>query len=123
MELGITKLRRLYDGKQLAWVKDELKQDSIKLTLQQACELAINLSVHVAKVKQLGTAQTNRDGFDLLASANLLSSEIAAGMKRMIGFRNIAIHEYQKLDMKIVDAILEKHLDEFLEFIAQIKRA
>lgn len=123
LERAVAKLKRLHGGKQLAWVEDELKQDSIILTLQQACELAISLSVHVAKVKQLGIPQTNRDGFDLLAAANLLSSETAASMKRMVGFRNIAIHEYQKLNFKIVDSILEKHLDDFIEFLAQVRRA
>jgi uncharacterized protein YutE (UPF0331/DUF86 family) len=123
LERAVAKLQRLHGGKQLAWVEDELKQDSIILTLQQACELAISLSVHVAKVKQLGIPQTNRDGFDLLVAAKLLSSETAASMKRMVGFRNIAIHEYQKLNFKIVDSILEKHLDDFIEFLAQVRRA
>lgn len=31
-------------------------------------------------------------------------------MKNMCGFRNIAIHEYQNLDIKILQSILEKEL-------------
>lgn len=37
-------------------------------------------------------------------------------MKRMVGFRNIAAHEYQKLQLPITVAIIRDHLDEFLQY-------
>lgn len=33
-----------------------------------------------------------------------------ASLKSMCGFRNIAIHEYRKLNKEILKAILSKHL-------------
>ena len=44
-------------------------------------------------------------------------------MKRMVGFRNIAIHEYQKLNLDIVRAIITEHLDDFLAFAALLVRS
>lgn len=35
---------------------------------------------------------------------------------RMVGFRNVAIHEYQKLNLDIVKAIIEAHLTDFTDF-------
>lgn len=34
----------------------------------------------------------------------------------MVGFRNIAIHNYQKLNIKIIQAIIEKHLKDLVSF-------
>ena len=37
-------------------------------------------------------------------------------MKRMVGFRNVAVHEYQELDLVRVRAIIEQRLDDLLAF-------
>jgi uncharacterized protein YutE (UPF0331/DUF86 family) len=37
---------------------------------------------------------------------------------RMVGFRNLAVHQYQQLDIAIVRAVIEKSLDDLLEFSA-----
>jgi len=34
----------------------------------------------------------------------------------MVGFRNIALHEYQKLNLDVVKAIIEEHLTDFTRF-------
>ncbi|MBR4738077.1 MAG: DUF86 domain-containing protein, partial [Rhodocyclaceae bacterium] len=35
---------------------------------------------------------------------------------RMVGFRNIAVHDYQALHLPITVSILTEHLDEFLQY-------
>jgi len=37
-------------------------------------------------------------------------------MKRMVGFRNVAVHEYQTLQLPITLNIITGHLGEFSEF-------
>jgi uncharacterized protein YutE (UPF0331/DUF86 family) len=37
---------------------------------------------------------------------------------RMVGFRNLAVHQYQALDIAIARAVIEKNLDDLLEFSA-----
>ena len=41
-------------------------------------------------------------------------------MQGMIGFRNIAVHEYQELDLEILKNILDNHLGELREFAREI---
>ncbi len=43
-------------------------------------------------------------------------------MKAMVGFRNIAIHDYQAINLAIIRRIIEDHLSDFEEFIAVILR-
>jgi uncharacterized protein YutE (UPF0331/DUF86 family) len=41
-------------------------------------------------------------------------------MKRMVGFRNIAVHCYQDLERPILESILGKHLDDFLALVTEV---
>ena len=51
-----------------------------------------------------------------LGNAQLISKDLAQSMKSMVGFRNIAVHEYQELDLAKVRAIIELRLDDLRAF-------
>ena len=70
--------------------------------------------------EQLGVPQSARDVFELLAKSEWIERPLAEALKRMIGFRNIAIHEYQSLQHEITVKIITDHLDEFLQYTAEI---
>ena len=72
--------------------------------------------MHLVRRQRLGIPQESREGFELLAKAGLLPAALAESLKRMVGFRNVAVHAYRLLDLAIVQAIVESHLGELLEF-------
>jgi len=92
------------------------KQDSITLNIQRACEAVIDLGMHVIAERGLGIPQTSRDTFEILQDNRIITPEMCERLKAMIGFRNIAIHNYQKLNLKIIQAIMEKDLKDLLSF-------
>jgi uncharacterized protein YutE (UPF0331/DUF86 family) len=92
------------------------KQDSIILNIQRACEAAIDLGMHIIAEKELGIPQWSRDAFDILYEQGIIDNGISERLKAMVGFRNIAIHNYQKLSIKIIQAIIEKHLKDLVDF-------
>jgi len=93
------------------------KQDSITLNIQRACEAAIDLGMHVIAERDLGIPQASRDTFEILQSNKIIDEyEMSERLKAMIGFRNIAIYDYQKLNLKIIQAIIEKHLEDLVDF-------
>lgn len=51
-----------------------------------------------------------------------MTTDTANIMKKMIGFRNIAVHDYQAVQLPITVSIIEKHLDDFLSFSEQLLR-
>ena len=71
---------------------------------------------HLIRRERLGVPQSARDVFALLAQAGWTKAALADGLKRMVGFRNIAVHDYQALQLPITVAIIQKHLDEFLQY-------
>lgn len=67
--------------------------------------------------------QSSRDTFELLKDQGVLSTDLCAAMRRMVGFRNIAIHEYRAINMEIVRSIIEEHLVDFENFAEVISKA
>ena len=95
-------------------------QDSIILNLLRACEASIDLAMHRIAAERLGIPQTSRDAFDILANHRLITKSTAVAMKNMVGFRNIAVHDYQRIQMEIIQAILTSHLSDFSGYLHEL---
>jgi len=50
------------------------------------------------------------------------STGLAETLQRMVGFRNIAVHQYQALQLPILIRVLETHLDDFMAFSRRMLR-
>jgi len=116
IERCVRRAREVYAGDEANLTSDLTRQDSIILNIQRACEAAVDLAMHLVRMHRLGIPQESRDAFDLLATAGKLEPELAAVLKRMVGFRNIAVHDYQRLNLDVVRAILQRQLDDLLAF-------
>ena len=81
--------------------------DAMTLNLERACQAAIDWAMHVVAREHLGAPQSGADAFRLLSQAGLISETSRRAMSAMAGFRNIAVHEYQELDMGVLRKIIE----------------
>jgi len=63
---------------------------------------------------------SSRELFELLNKAGIISEEVSKQMQGMVGFRNIAVHDYQNLNLEIVVSIVQKHLDDFEKFTQEV---
>ena len=105
-----------YAGDKANIVQNLRRQDSIILNIQRACEASIDLAMHLVRKHRLGIPQQSREAFDLLVNAKIIDETLALHLKRMVGFRNVAVHDYQRLNLDIVQAIAERELEHLLEF-------
>ena len=122
IERCVARVKAEYVGDDKNLFENQTKQDSIILNLQRACEASIDLAMHIVRKRQLGIPQETRDAFEMLQSSRLLDPELATRMKRMVGFRNIAVHEYMQLNLDVVKIISTKHLSDFLAFAQRMMR-
>lgn len=90
------------------------KQDSIILNLQRMCEATLDLGLHYIKIKKLEIPQTNKQIFEVLEKNGVIDKKTSVNMQGMVGFRNIAVHDYQSLNIEILQKIIEKHLGDSL---------
>jgi uncharacterized protein YutE (UPF0331/DUF86 family) len=95
-------------------------QDAIILNLERACQAAIDLAMLVVAKDHLGVPQTSAQAFDLLAQAGRITPEMAKKMRAMVGFRNIAVHEYQTLNLEILQQVVEQSRKDWTEFCAAL---
>jgi uncharacterized protein YutE (UPF0331/DUF86 family) len=120
IERCIGRVREEYAGDERNLTGNITRQDSIILNLQRACKASIDLAMHMVRRRQLGVPQETRDAFRLLQESGLVSADLADRLMRMVGFRNVAIHDYRRLDLEIVKRIITSHLDDFLDFTATL---
>ncbi len=99
---------------------DYTRQDASILNITRACEQAIDLANHLIKTDKLGIPSDSRQSFDLLAEAKTISDELAGSLKKMIGFRNTAIHEHQRINIPIVVTIIQKDSYDLLRFTEDV---
>lgn len=122
IELAVRRVREEHAGDDANLFANQTRQDAIVLNLQRACESSIDLAMHVVRVHRLGVPQDSREAFDLLERAGQLDAVLAGRMKRMVGFRNVAVHDYQRPNLDIVRSIVHERLDDFLAFTTLLLR-
>ena len=101
-------------------LEDYRRLDCIVLNLQRACEAVIDIAMYIVSTRKLGIPQTKKEAFIKLEENNIITKEMSENMKKMIGFRNIAIHDYKEIDEKILQDVIENHLEELLTFARQM---
>lgn len=103
-------------------------RDFLKIEKRRACERLLQISIEgvidicglVVKGFRLGLPAEENDLFELLAKKNLITPAMKKKLRAMRGFRNIIVHEYGRVDEKIVYEMLTKRLKDFSEFKRQI---
>jgi uncharacterized protein YutE (UPF0331/DUF86 family) len=95
-------------------------QDIVVLNLSRAVQLCVDLALHTLSGLELPAPETMGQAFDQLAHTGYLPVELAARLKKAVGFRNIAVHSYSAIDWAIVHAIATRHLDDFEDFARQM---
>ena len=118
-------LKRIRDVYNLSGDKfdsDYTSQDSVILNLQRACEASIDVANIVNKQQGNGIPQSSRDSFELLKKAGVIEAPLALGLQKMVGLRNIAVHDYQTLNLDIVKHVIEHKLVDFETFVSVMKR-
>jgi uncharacterized protein YutE (UPF0331/DUF86 family) len=123
LERCLQRIHEEYAGHDQNLVGNQTKQDAIILNLQRACETSIDLAMYVVSRRRLGIPQDSRDAFTLLQTAGVIPAELATRMQQMVGFRNVAVHEYTRVNLDIVRAIITIQLDNFRTFSSIMVKA
>jgi uncharacterized protein YutE (UPF0331/DUF86 family) len=99
---------------------DCTRVDALTLNIERACQACIDLAMHLVAVRHLGMPQASGDAFRLLEQGGLLSSEVAKSMRNMTGFRNVAIHQYQELNVDILRTIAAEKWRDWHRFCQEL---
>lgn len=123
IERCLSRIEDEYRGHEHELESNYTRQDSIILNLQRACEASIDAAMHLVRIRKLGLPQESRDAFDMLGDVGIVQPVLRDRLKAMIGFRNVAVHDYRKLNLDVVRNIVETRLGDFREFATAMLRA
>lgn len=98
-------------------------QDIVVLNLSRAVQICVDLALHMLSGSGRPVPDTMGRAFDQLAEAGQIPTELALRLKKAVGFRNVAVHNYSSIDWAIVHAIATQHLGDFEAFARAVDRA
>jgi uncharacterized protein YutE (UPF0331/DUF86 family) len=119
VERCIARIEEVHSGERTELLPVDI-EDITAINLQRAVQAAIDLATHVVSTESYGTPDSTSDAFTLLERQGVIDSNLAGRLRRMVGFRNIAIHDYQSVDPAIVESIVEQRLGDLRALGARI---
>lgn len=119
IETCVEELRRLARPDRLE--TDVKERRFVEHTLQIALQACQDVASHIVSDGRLGEAQTNQELFALLEGAGWLDAPLAARIRSAIGFRNVLVHGYTAVDVRIVRDVVENRLEDLVAFVGAVR--
>lgn len=91
-------------------------QDIVSLNLSRVVQLCVDIGAHLISGMNVPPPDTMGQTFDILAQAEVLNRVLALSLKKAVGFRNIAMHNYDDINWLIVHSIVKNPLADFSAF-------
>ena len=101
-------------------IKDQDIQDILVLNLTRAVQLCVDIGSHVISESEEPAPTTMGDVFSTLENLGAIKSITCKSMRKAVGFRNIAVHNYDVINWEIVYAICNNLLVDFRRFASEI---
>jgi uncharacterized protein YutE (UPF0331/DUF86 family) len=122
VERSVGRAREEYAAAGAGFATDFTRQDAAVMNIQRACEAVVDMANHIVRRDRLGVVSSARESFDTLVSAGFITQELAEAMKHMVGFRNLAVHDYQRLLLAVAERVIQRDLDDLLAFSEVVVR-
>jgi len=95
-------------------------QDIVSLNLTRSVQLCVDIGTHIVAGMEVPPPDTMGQTFDTLARAGGIDENLAVQLKKAVGFRNIAVHNYGQINWTIVHAIARHHRTDFVDYAKAI---
>ncbi len=95
---AVTRVRERTPVSAAALAVDVDAQDIVSLNLQRAVQLSVDIAYHLGARKDVDEPTTMADAFESLFNTGTIDRSLADALRLVVGFRNIAVHQYEKMD-------------------------
>jgi len=99
-----------------SYANDWKVQRIVERTLQMMIETCLDISGHIISDEKLRVPETYADVFRIMVESGILSGSHLNSFEKMARFRNMVVHDYEKIDPEIIVGILRNNLQDFEEF-------
>lgn len=84
--------------------------------LQLAIEVVMDIGKLLLVTEDLPRAENNSEIFGILVENKILPKSLLKRLDGITSFRNILVHDYEKIDREIVYGKLQNNLKDFIDF-------
>ena len=102
------------------FLKDIDRQESILFNMQMAVQNCIDIAAHIISENGLGVPGSTTEMFYLLEKHGYLNHDLAGRMVKAVGFRNLIVHEYGKIELEHVYEIAQDDIKDLNEYLKAI---
>lgn len=95
-------------------------QDILVLNLTRAIQLSVDIASHIISLTEEAPPGTMGETFTILEKLAVVDAETASTLRKAVGFRNIAVHNYATVNWDIVHALCTQQLGVFRQFARQV---
>ena len=101
-------------------IKDPDIQDILVLNLTRAVQLCVDVGSHIISESEESAPTTMGEVFAALLTLGAITPKTSEAMRKAVGFRNVAVHNYDAINWEIVFAICQKSLPDFRRFVEEV---
>ncbi len=116
----VERAREEYQRAGNSFSEDYSRQDAAVLNVLRACEQAIDLANHIIRSYKMGIPSSSAESFILLQKKFVIDLKLAEKLSNMVHFRNTIVHQYEKMDINIVESIIQNDLNDVVLFTEKI---
>ncbi len=116
LEFHLERIKEKRNVRVDTFLKDLDRQESVLFNLQMAIQNCIDMAAHIVSEKGMGLAGSTNELFYLLEDRRIIESELTEKMVRAVGFRNLVVHEYGKIDLEIVFRAAHENINDLMAF-------
>jgi uncharacterized protein YutE (UPF0331/DUF86 family) len=97
-------------------------QDILVLNLTRAVQLSVDIGSHIISNTDELAPQTMGEVFTTLNKLGVITAETSQQLKKAVGFRNVAVHNYEAINWIIVDTICKNSLADFRRYSQEVSQ-
>ena len=101
-------------------LSDKVDEWGLRYGLMESIQIIIDIACHLAAEKNLGSPKNYSECISVLISNKYIKENLGDKLKRMIGLRNLLVHDYGIIDSKKLYDYLD-HLDDINAFIYAVR--
>ena len=116
----IDRIKAKSDADMAAFMQDLDRQESIAFNMHLAIQNCMDIAAHIISDEGLGVPGSAVEMFFILQEKGFLSANLADRMVKAVGFRNLLVHEYQKIDLQRLHKAAEKNVDDLIEYLSAV---
>lgn len=97
-------------------------QDVLVLNITRAVQLSVDVAMHLCVTSDKAIPETMASSFDCVYHLGIIDKELVIKMKKSVGYRNIAVHNYDDIDLFLTYLIAKNYMSDFISYIKQVNK-